>query len=448
MDDLFENNEFDKKIKERYDQYSVNPDEDLWTGINSKLLANKSIRSQQRIQFYRAAAIVLGLAIISIFGKQVFFNKDNAPSNEDHLSAQVEITDQPPTHSNEKDDLIVESSEGEPNKIEDKSYDLTSPLNTSDHPFPIDIDRTILEKAAEESKTAYRIGDESDHSENFKKKEEFIIPLRPRNEIINERSLSSLNLDSLAIDQSLTIPEQLEKILTNPTKRWVLNLYASPILTSRFISVNQKFAPKSNLDKSYFNSRENSQLGWSIGITAGYKFSQKLLIKSGLELSSQKLKFQTKGNNLVPVSDKDFILYSSFGGILLQLESDQVNPESILNSSVLLNYISLPVGIEYKVMPNTAVALGLDIKYLFSQEINWESSEDGDNSQSINGIQGVRSNNIGFSIGIVNEQRLFKNVSILINPVFRSNLTTVNKLAPVKAFPNSFGIRLGIRKYL
>ena len=68
--------------------------------------------------------------------------------------------------------------------------------------------------------------------------------------------------------------------------------------------------------------------------------------------------------------------------------------------------------------------------------------------ESINNIDGLRKYNFGGIVGLGVSYNPTKKLSIMLEPTFRGSLTPINRNTPVKSYPYSVGLSLGLGWHL
>ena len=98
---------------------------------------------------------------------------------------------------------------------------------------------------------------------------------------------------------------------------------------------------------------------------------------------------------------------------------------------------------------NYFLNLGLNLNMLSGQNMNWKSEDyDGNFSETAaDPIDGLEFGSLSMNAGIGKEKYITRQLSILVNPSVRINLTALNTTAPVKSYPYSWGLNAGLRYY-
>ncbi|HZJ59589.1 MAG TPA: outer membrane beta-barrel protein [Chitinophagaceae bacterium] len=117
-----------------------------------------------------------------------------------------------------------------------------------------------------------------------------------------------------------------------------------------------------------------------------------------------------------------------------------------------LRYLNIPIAMRYRVQKgkfNFFASAGISTNILLQGIIETLVQDNSNNEiEVMNHLHGLK--NIYFS-GLFNigaEYRLNKNFSLMVAPVRRFALNSINKNVSVKSYPNSFGIAAGIRMRL
>lgn len=464
--------ELDKKLREKYAKYSIQPDESLWDSINSRSLAeNKWMNSPTKIKWIRVASIVFAFGFLAFLAYQIVPHYSNhmAKTESGKLSFQKNSSQSLPESDSlpaETDSLVYYAFNQKNSKLNVDSHNKKyhSPQGTK-----TENEASFSASEITELTTSVVLERQEDQvifeADVRREPPSFTLSLSksvsPFPAIVKRRSLhsekSGIVNDQLMAWDRLENSRQINKggdevsvkQLKTMSGKWFAEGFVGPTISYRSIAPNPEFSRLALYDRSYFNAREKAQLSWSYGLNGGYRLSDKIKVKAGLNLSTYSLKFNTEGRFFEEKSASEYILYTSFGEAVISITG--VNPipeETIINSSIALHYMSVPMAIEYQLLKQIAISFGVNFEALRSQELNWESnSQNIDSDERLTQISGVNRKSVSLSLGVLYEQPLLHNTSLLVNPIFLSQIKSPSSSGPYHAYPNSLGIRIGIRRY-
>jgi hypothetical protein len=232
-------------------------------------------------------------------------------------------------------------------------------------------------------------------------------------------------------------------------KHFFIEGFLSPEFSYRALTSNPAYSvPDYNI--AYFNKTESPDISFSAGISGGLQVSEKLMLKTGTFYSRYSYRLKTEAFYITKASTGGDFIYTSSGPVNLSLiSSDSVSNESIIKSSIDISYINIPLTAEVRFRYNIFLALGLNLNLLAWQNMNWQAEDyDGNFSETTaDPIDGLEFGNISISLGLGKEKHITRQLSLLINPSLRINLTSLSNTSPVKSFPYSWGLNAGLRYY-
>ncbi len=118
-------------------------------------------------------------------------------------------------------------------------------------------------------------------------------------------------------------------------------------------------------------------------------------------------------------------------------------------STNTLQYITVPLAVNYSFSLgkfNIVPAAGVMINFLAKQQIQTEIIQGAvKEAQTINTIQGMKSAYFNAFTGVAVEYNFSKKAALSLMPLGNFALSSINKDAAVKSYPNSFGLSAGIK---
>jgi hypothetical protein len=125
---------------------------------------------------------------------------------------------------------------------------------------------------------------------------------------------------------------------------------------------------------------------------------------------------------------------------------DSVNTAASTNN---LKYIGIPLAVNYNFSLgkfNIVPTFGVMANFLVKQRIETEIMQGvAPEKQTISNIQGLKSNYFNAFTGLAVEYNINKRLALSIMPSGNFALSSINKDAAVKSYPNSFGLNGGLK---
>jgi len=486
--------EFDDLLRKRYEDHTIEPGRELWEGINTRLYQKKidsNIRKvrQLKIAISAVAAIFAGVIVYSLFS-----TKENIP--ETQILSEIPAASAPAGNDNslksglniklnneksesldksEQKKLNPESKKKKPGLIKEtvaSSAQFISPVTDSSY------NKAVLLTSSEFHDTL------SIKNRSIQPVTGIILPdyLQARSVKIVEHALSVLpgqirsdinksdDTNEIALNSRRRVPERsnqpvliLPEAYLSPDQpgglttaensqrhtHFFIEGYVSPEISYRALSVNSKYSMP-DYGKSYFNKAERPDFTFSAGISGGFRITDKLILKSGAYYSRYSFKFKTDAFNLINTGTGGNLVYTSSGPVNITfISSDSISKESLIKSSISFSFVNIPVIAEFHFGNNYFINLGLNLNILTGQNMNWQAEDYDGNflETAADPIDGLEFGSLSMTAGIGEEKYITRQLSVLINPSVRINLTSLNKTAPVKSYPYSLGLNAGLRYY-
>jgi len=486
--------EFDDLLRKRYEDHTIEPERALWEGINTRLYQKKidsNIRKvrQLKIALSAVAAILAGVVVYSLI-----MTKENKP--ETQILSEIPVTSAPdPNESllksglnnklnNEKSEYSdksaqekfnPESKEKKPGLIKKtlaSSTQLINPVIESSYNRIVLLtaleyhDTSLIKNYQGRSFTDFKIPDYLQTCPiKIKELGLSVLPGLISSNINKPTGTIGTDLNSIkGIPDKSIKPELIlsdvvrgydqpveETSAANRSKKvsFFLEGNVTPELSYRALSVNTQYSLP-DYGKSYFNKAERPDFTFSAGISGGLNITDRLKLKTGVYYSRYSFKLKTESFNLINTSSNGYLAYTSSGQVNITLiSSDSLSKESFIRSSVNFSFIVVPVIAEFRFRNNYYFDLGLNLNMLAGQNMNWQAEDyDGYFSETAaDPIDGLEFGSLSMTLGIGKEKYITRQLSVLVNPSVRVNLTSLNKTAPVKSYPYSLGLNAGLRYY-
>jgi len=495
MNTIRTDKEFDDFLRKRYEDHTIEPEKSLWEGIIMRLYQKKIDRNiykirQLKIAISAIAAILTGVVVYSLITTR-------GNKHETQIISEIPVTSAPVENENLLKSGINNkinnkkpeySDKTENKKFNSESKEKKSGLINETPASPAQFISQVSDSSF--NNTVLLTSSEFYDTSSVKKRDiqpidQIILPkyIQPNTLKICEREASILtgvirsNLNKSA-DSKITAlnsirrvsekSKQPELILPEASYRspdqpgelttaensqrhthYFIEGYVSPEISYRALSVNSKY---SMLDygKSYFNRAERPDFTFSAGISGGFKITDNLILKSGAYYSRYSFKFETNASNLIKIGSDENLVYTSSGPVKITLiSSDSLSTKSLVKSSLNFSFLNVPLIAEIHFRNNYFLNLGLNLSILTGQNMNWQAEDyDGNFSETAaDPIDGLEFGSLSMTVGVGKEKYITRQLSILLNPSIRINLTSLNNTAPVKSYPYSWGLNAGMRYY-
>ena len=256
----------------------------------------------------------------------------------------------------------------------------------------------------------------------------------------------------------------LRKNRLSPIKKISVTVYASPEIAfnrlddAKITEVRTGGGNRPPDDRDKIKKGEQRATSFSSGILVDYKMSRQWSIQSGISLTQKlsetapKTVFAEVANDGVVKFRNNCVFGSSYilpkRGRTIDV-GDSAMAETTRNK---IFYMGIPVNISYHISkgkfsinPN----MGTTLNFLVNQVVNTSITDSsGSEKQQSKIINGLKTTYINAHFGIDFGYMFTNKISITLMPTATMALTAVNKNSSVKSYPNTFGIRAGLKIYL
>lgn len=488
--------EFDDLLRKRYEDHIIEPEKSLWEGINTRLYQKKIDRNiykvrQLKIAISAVVAILTGVVVYSLIGtkgnkhetqiiselpgKQASAEKVEGDSlklsNNNKINVELsadlnKIANNKlnPVSNQKIKEAINETSASFTqfiNPVTDSSYNKTALLTSSEFHDTLSIKNRYIQPVTGIILPDYLQA----RSVKIVELAPSVLPGQIRsglNKSADDKvtALNSIrrvpeksNQAELIIPEAYRSPDQPGGLTTAENSQRHTHFFVegsvSPEISYRVLSVNSKYSMP-DYGKSYFNKAERPDFTFSAGISGGLRITDKLILKSGAYYSRYSYKLKTEAFNLINTGSDGYLAYTSSGPVNITLiSSDSLSTESLVKSSLNFSYLNVPLIAEIHFRNNYFLDLGLNLSMLAGQNMNWQAENfDGNFSETAaDPIDGLEFGSLSLTVGLGKEKYITRQLSILVNPSVRINLTSLNNTAPVKSYPYSWGLNAGLRYY-
>ena len=208
-------------------------------------------------------------------------------------------------------------------------------------------------------------------------------------------------------------------------------------------------------DATEIENSETHEFSSTVGALVGYKLNSYWSLQSGLTYSNTNISVMPKtlyaqtdntGNVKYRINTS-----SGYGYILPSFSSNPAIGDSLyaFTSTHTLQYTGIPVAVKYNIVKGkfsfNALA-GVSTNFLVNGKIETTLEKGGNNEIDIvNNIQCLKKIYFSGLTGFGVECKFSKMLALSFAPTFRFALNSINQGAPVKSYPNSFGLAVGLK---
>ena len=208
-------------------------------------------------------------------------------------------------------------------------------------------------------------------------------------------------------------------------------------------------------DRHKIKKEEERATSYSIGILVNYRLKKQWSIQSGITLinksseTAPKKVFAERADDGIIKFKNNCAFGSSFitpkKGSFINV-GDSTTADETENK---IAYLGIPFSIGYHIIKgkfSINPIIGTALNFLIKQAVNTGITDTtGSEKQQSKIINGLKPTYINAQFGVDFSYQLTNNFSITLMPTASMALTAVNENSTVKAYPNSFGIRAGLK---
>jgi hypothetical protein len=429
MENNFNNRDFEQFVKENADQYRMFPSEKVWNGIHSALHTRRKWYGLGLVLLFLTASTVTWVMFAPGSVKQIASKQVNTPNIENNNVDQKIVPAIRPLQSSAKNNVFPLAGLDQENLLT-----LNGITNLTEN------NNTIENKAAD------------------------VISNKPININITDQATDNnltyedkIILTALSTEKRDNYPLSIESIINlfkAKNKRISYQLYFTPTVSYRKLQENKSYTQSTQLANaplrfSAASSKDINNvvthkpaLGFELGLSVGYKLSENLKIKAGVQfnVSRYEIKAFTSGGEIATIA-------LNRGNDSINTWTNHRNFDGYKSDWLQNLYfsISAPVGIELKIAGDNKTHLGisgtLQPTYILSDKAYLISSDYTNYAEVPSLIRRWNLNTsiepyVGYSTGKLNWQ---------IGPQVRYQLlSSFQKKYPVKENLFDFGLRVGI----
>lgn len=454
---------FDDLLRSKYETEQITPPKELWKNIRSSLgkgVSHVSVWTKSRYLLWSALGTGIIVAIaIAFFTLPVSKEKTAVLSPE----KKVEIKNEKRFNKSNKERKIVTFSHR--NRAKQPALIRNTPVQTGREQIPDNQNRQLTSGNTSISSVRHTSNIGAGQPMNSEKSIFYLPALHS----LNPRALSQHPFQQYKASSSLLqtkdfatqkVPAfgkmknkkgtlQTNNLLTN-NKRLCIKLFINPEFSSRFLSNNPAYS-HSEFNKAYFDKRDQYSFTYSYGFTASYRLKPPIRITTGVVWAPYSIRFSTER---VPVvgnhQNIESLIYTSSGIVKVAIHSsDSIANNTILNSTINLYYLRVPLGINYRFSKHFSIGTRLFFELFVNHDLNWKAENyHGEMDVSTEEIKDINAFTMGMAIDAEYEKSIYRNLYFSFSPNFSLHILSINNKNTVKSYPFTLGLQFGIKYYL
>lgn len=245
-----------------------------------------------------------------------------------------------------------------------------------------------------------------------------------------------------------------------PLKRndWRSRIYLTPMMslnmTTMEVEENRSFGPRIGREHIEFRETEDTKTTLSPGLIAGYAFTPRISVQSGVSELRNDINVSPKP--IRAVRDRDgkvrYRMDCSSGSYFLEPKagtSPSVGDSlRIVSSDIKMRYVSIPLSLRVNFGSEKVrffATAGADVNILAKKQTTTTFA--GSSSDKISPVrsEGTRKQYLNGTLGAGVEIKAGKRLGIMLMPQYRFPLGNMNEEGPVLTYPKTFSISSGIR---
>lgn len=235
------------------------------------------------------------------------------------------------------------------------------------------------------------------------------------------------------------------------SSRFSATVFFSPDIASYRITDDQ---PGVGDDEDDIRKGEKPDLSSTTGAWIDYKLGEHWALQSGVSFSNAIIVLNPKiiyaeQDNVGNVKYR-YNSSSGYGYVLPTFSNPNIGDSLYAFAAThTLQYIGIPLGVKYNFSKSRFsffAGAGVSANILVKGTIETLVENGTDNENEImNKLVGLKKMYFSGSVNIGAEYKLNDKFSLLVTPVKRFALNSINTKTPIKSYPNSFGVSAGIR---
>ncbi|NCI51494.1 outer membrane beta-barrel protein [Sediminibacterium roseum] len=239
--------------------------------------------------------------------------------------------------------------------------------------------------------------------------------------------------------------------------KFSVTLFFAPDITTR--NLEQNFGTfRDERKEELMRTEKNSEFDFTLGARVEYKLGKHFSLQSGISFSTNTIDIAKK-TIFARVDDRDGSLKFRFNfssGYAFFKPKTIAPPQffgdsaQALSSTSTLHYINIPLALKYYIPLGKRFSLsaqaGIAARFITRQNIDAVYASNGFNEKGkTNEIQGLKTTYFNGVVGIGADYSFNNRIAFTVFPSFNFATTSINRDAPVKAYPNTLSLAAGMK---
>ncbi len=486
----------DQLFQNKIEAYNEMPNDKIWQNIDQHLDKKATVYLQKKYtNLKRIAAILLLIVIAS--GVYINNNKTNNLSQKQQPSTNKDNTNNINTLLNEvtttqnvvtNKNIQIENAKQYINKNDLINNNEKVTINYNKKRIDnnnYDVSNKILLNNIEKSNNHNKIGINKNNETNVKKiitieNEVSILNAENKTDLTQNNNLSNIDVTISKTKVALVAPTLSQNISTanlnkklnlktpkfNTNKIFNLTVFAIPeIAFNRIENEDEHKRPQSNNtlpagssprfeDRHKIKDDELKLNSFVTGLTTQFNVSKNIVLQTGLIYNTQS-SYTKEKKVFAEKDDKGEIKYKnncSFGTTYINPKAGtiiQIGDSAIAAPTVSkLQFIGIPLQVGFTFTKNNFTILPIvGVTYNFLINKQSKAGLASITVKEISSIQGVNNSFVNANFALQLQYKLNKNIALVLSPISKVALSSINKNNNTKSYPNTLGLLTGLQFY-
>jgi hypothetical protein len=463
----------DKIFRDSVEEYNEMPSKHVWEAIDSHLDKSKINHISRRYKRLKRFAVLLSMLLLCTVIYNIALKH---PGNRITRGNNDTVTDK---KASENNSTVHQKAIAEKDKNNSHGKIIGNKRRTETSSDTIDIFNKknvvgVLKDSRGTTKNQNLVR-RIETATDFNKDQGSKTPLNEKEEenLAGELSVADKKISKQAVSisvpaietenpslKSLTAVQKIIMIPVNGTTEKPKHLMRSPFSVTIFFSPDFPFYrlqsdPPDNQSGNSIVKAEKPDLSTTTGILVNYKLNDHWVLQTGASYSNAIIQIDAK----TIYAEKDNIgdikyrynASSGYGYVLPTFANSPNVGDSLyaFAATHTLRYLNIPVAAKYDLQKGKFiffVSAGISTGILLQGIIETLVQDNSNNEiEVMNHLHGLKKIYFSGLVSIGAEYKLNDRISVLLSPTRKFAINSINENAPVKSYPNSFGISAGIR---
>ena len=260
--------------------------------------------------------------------------------------------------------------------------------------------------------------------------------------------------------QSSQVISKSATVQTRRKSRFAVSFFFAPDITTRNLEQDLGSTALDERKEEMLKTEKNGKLDFTFGGRIEYQLNKHVSLLSGISFSTNTIDIAKK-TVYARYDKRDGALkyrfnmssgYSFFRPKKIPPPMVLGDSTEVASSSSILHYINIPFAVKYSLPSgrfNFFMQAGITAKFITKQSVSAEYAYNGEKEKSTSTvIYGLKTNYFNGVVGLGADYAVNQRLAIIVSPTFNFATSSINRDAPVKAYPNTLSIATGIRLQL